>query len=304
MAQSEKEALVTETVNLNTINIDRMEIIDVVNVMNEEDQKVARAVKKEIPRISKAIEMVVDHLNKGGRLFYIGAGTSGRIGVLDASECPPTFNTPPGLVNGIIAGGDIALRNALEGVEDSRQKAKEDLLEHGFDTKDVLIGLAASGTTPYVLGALEYANSKNASTISVSCNGNTLISEVAQLPIEIIVGPEVIMGSTRLKAATAQKMVLNMISTATMVQLGKVYQNLMVDLQAKNEKLKKRAINIVRKVTSCDEVKAKKLLGQTEWRVKEAIIICETGASFQEAQQFLSACKGRVGEAAELARNA
>ncbi|MCD8510558.1 MAG: N-acetylmuramic acid 6-phosphate etherase [Bacillus sp. (in: Bacteria)] len=302
MTPKEEDTLVTETINRKTINIHEMKTDEIVTLINNEDKKVAYAVEKELPQIIKAIECVVTSLESGGRLFYIGAGTSGRIGVLDASECPPTYNTPEGLVVGIIAGGDVALRKAIEGAEDNISQGKDDLLKHNFNDKDVLIGIAASGTTPYVTGALQYANDIGAQTIGVSCNPNTTISSHSQIPIEVVVGPEVIMGSTRMKSATAQKMVLNMITTTSMILLGKVYQNLMVDLQASNVKLRKRAINIVKMVTSCEDQEAKDILEKTNWKVKDAIVIRETGVSIDIAQKLLKDSNGRISEAINLAK--
>lgn len=296
--------MITESINENSIDIDKISIEGALHLMNEEDKKVAFAVEKALPQIAKAIELTVSAINRGGRLIYIGSGTSGRLGVLDASECPPTFNTDPEMVKGIIAGGDTALRKALEGVEDNEEEAVSYLKQERLSNSDVLIGISASGSTPYVLGALKYGRIIGASTVGIACNPESPMADLSDVMIEVIVGPEIISGSTRLKAGTAQKMVLNMISTITMVQLGKTYMNLMVDLQASNVKLRNRALNILKKVTSVkDEGEALRLLEHTGWSVKEAIVMEKTKLPAKKAKQYLKNSGGRVSKAIEMAEN-
>lgn len=296
--------MITESINENSIDIDKISIEGALHLMNEEDKKVAFAVEKALPQIAKAIELTVSAINRGGRLIYIGSGTSGRLGVLDASECPPTFNTDPEMVKGIIAGGDTALRKALEGVEDNEEEAVSYLKQERLSNSDVLIGISASGSTPYVLGALKYGRIIGASTVGIACNPESPMADLSDVMIEVIVGPEIISGSTRLKAGTAQKMVLNMISTITMVQLGKTYKNLMVDLQASNVKLRNRALNILKKVTSVkDEGEALRLLEHTGWSVKEAIVMEKTKLPAKKAKQYLKNSEGRVSKAIEMAEN-
>ncbi|MCQ1530632.1 N-acetylmuramic acid 6-phosphate etherase [Lutispora saccharofermentans] len=296
--------MITESINENSIDIDKISIEGALHLMNEEDKKVAFAVEKALPQIAKAIELTVSAINRGGRLIYIGSGTSGRLGVLDASECPPTFNTDPEMVKGIIAGGDTALRKALEGVEDNEEEAVSYLKQERLSNSDVLIGISASGSTPYVLGALKYGRIIGASTVGIACNPESPMADLSDVMIEVIVGPEIISGSTRLKAGTAQKMVLNMISTITMVQLGKTYKNLMVDLQASNVKLRNRALSILKKVTSVkDEGEALRLLEDTGWSVKEAIVMEKTKLPAKKAKQYLKNSEGRVSKAIEMAEN-
>ena len=279
--------LMTEQQNINTLHIDEMDTIDILNTINHEDQNVALAVKNELAAISRAVDAIYQKVACGGRLIYIGAGTSGRLGVLDASECPPTYGVSSTLVQGIIAGGPNALQNAIEGAEDSQELAKEDLEKIGLTEHDVVCGLAASGRTPYVIGGLEYANLIGATTLSIWCVNNGVISDYAQYPIEVKVGPEVITGSTRMKAGTAQKMVLNMLSTSVMIKLGKVYGNLMIDVQPTNEKLKDRAIGIVENCTELSSIEAKKLLETTRYDVKCAILIEKTGLDFESCRDLL-----------------
>ncbi|SDK03177.1 N-acetylmuramic acid 6-phosphate etherase [Sediminibacillus albus] len=289
--------LITEESNPSTENIDQMSTEEILTVINEEDTTVAYSVKKEIHTIHKAVDKIVDAIKRGGRIFYIGAGTSGRLGVLDASECPPTYNTPAGLVNGIIAGGYPALVHALEGVEDKESQAAVDLQDYSLNNQDVVVGIAASGSTPYVAGALKYANSLGTATISISCNPNSLISGYADIAIETVTGPEVVTGSTRLKAGTAQKMVLNMISTTTMIKLGKVYKNYMVDLQASNNKLKKRASSILNKLTSADEAITCQILKETDWNIKEALVMLQAKVDRTASQKSLLENEGFVARA-------
>ncbi|MDL2292083.1 N-acetylmuramic acid 6-phosphate etherase [Acholeplasma sp. OttesenSCG-928-E16] len=250
----------TEKRNSRTTNMDVAVTEELLKLLNDEDKLVPYAVEKAIPQIAKVVDVVAKKLENGGRLLYIGAGTSGRIGVLDASECPPTFGVEDGVIVGIIAGGDYALRNAVEGVEDSKEEAINDLKRHNLSDKDFLIGIAASGRTPYVVGGLEYANSINCETACVTTSSDSIVSKIVKYPIEAITGAEPLTGSTRMKSGTAQKLILNMISTAVMVKLGKVYENLMIDVQMSNDKLVSRAERIVMEVTGvCQETAAKYL---------------------------------------------
>lgn len=243
-------------------NLDQMDINQCLTAINQEDQKVAIAVNKTIPQIQALVEKIVHQLNNGGRLIYIGAGTSGRLGILDASECPPTFGVADTLVMGLIAGGDAAIRKAVEHAEDQPHQAWEDLKAKGITSKDVVIGIAASGTTPYVVGGIKDANENKLITGCITCNPNSPLSREAQFPIEVVVGPEFVTGSSRMKAGTAQKLVLNMISTTTMIQLGKVKGNKMVDMQLSNAKLNQRAIQMLINLKDVDENEAKRLLSQ------------------------------------------
>lgn len=281
------DQLETEQRNPNSLHIDEMETIDIVKTMNMEDKTIAFAVETQLPVIANAIDCIYQHMQLGGRLIYIGAGTSGRLGVLDASECPPTFGVEEHLVQGIIAGGHIALTKALESVEDANDGARKALQDIGLQENDVVCGLASSGKTPYVIGGLEYAKSLGCKTISISCVSNAMVSLIADFPIEAITGPEIVTGSTRLKAGTAQKMILNMLSTGTMVKLGKVYGNLMVDVQPTNAKLKQRSVNIVKQSIDCTESKALELLEKTEYCVKEAILMGLTGLPQEKCQKIL-----------------
>ena len=282
------ESLDTERRNINTMNLDELSAVEIIEKINQEDEKIADCVNPAIPEIGKAVEFAVDSIKRGGRLIYIGAGTSGRLGILDASECPPTYGVPFDMVIGIMAGGDKAMRKAVEGAEDSKELAVNDLKELELSEKDTLVGLAASGRTPYVIGGLEYAKSLGAKTVAVSCVRNAKISELADAPIEVIVGAEAVTGSTRMKAGTAQKMVLNMISTTTMVKIGKVYQNLMVDVATTNEKLRVRALNIVSEATGIDKENSKKLLEESGYDVKVAIVMGLAGVDALKARKTLS----------------
>ncbi|HBX49387.1 MAG TPA: N-acetylmuramic acid 6-phosphate etherase, partial [Clostridiaceae bacterium] len=237
--------LVTEERNPDTLNLDKLETVDMLKLINNEDKKVAFAVEKSLSDIAKAVDVIAENMKKGGRLFYIGAGTSGRLGIVDASECPPTFGVDAELVQGLIAGGHDAIFKSVEGAEDNDELGKKDLIDKNLKPFDVVCGIAASGRTPYVLGGMRYAKEIGCPTISVTMNPNSEMAKVADYPISVVVGPEVLMGSTRMKAGTAQKMVLNMLSTGAMVKLGKVYSNLMVDVKASNEKLVARAKRIV-----------------------------------------------------------
>jgi len=286
--------LTTEQNNPESVSIDQMDPIQIAMLMNREDLKVVAAVEKVLPDIARAIEIVTERVQAGGRLIYIGAGTSGRLGVLDASECPPTFNTPPALVVGLIAGGHRALTNAIEGAEDNRQAGEEDLRGVDVDAKDVVCGIATSGRTPYVLGGLAYGRSLGAATLGVTCNAVSELSEVSDVLIAPVVGPEILSGSTRLKAGTATKMVLNMISTGTMIRIGKTYGNWMVDLRATNVKLKDRSIRIVSGITGLDRERAESLLARCDGEVKTAIVSQALGVDKIEAQRRLKVAGGRL----------
>jgi N-acetylmuramic acid 6-phosphate etherase len=286
--------LTTELRNERSMQIDHAEPKEILRIMNEEDQKVALAVQEVLPDVEVAVNFTFDSFSKGGRLVYIGAGTSGRLGVLDAVECPPTFSTNPQMVQGIIAGGERAFVKAVEGAEDQPDLGESDLKEMGLTEIDTVIGIAASGRTPYVIGALKYARNIGAKTIALSCNKNAAISKEADHSIEVVVGPEVLAGSTRLKAATAQKMILNMISTSSMVLLGKAYENLMVDVHVSNEKLKERAINIIRKITAASYETALVKLEEADLQVKTAIVMIKADATKQEAIELLKQANGYV----------
>ena len=289
--------LTTEQNNPESVAIDQMDPIQIAMLMNREDLKVVAAVERVLPEIARAIEKVTERVQAGGRLIYIGAGTSGRLGVLDASECPPTFNTPPALVVGLIAGGHRALTNAIEGAEDNRQAGEEDLRGVELDAKDVVCGIATRGRTPYVLGGLAYAQSLGAATLGVTCNEVSELTEVSDVLIAPVVGPEILSGSTRLKAGTATKMVLNMISTGTMIRIGKTYGNWMVDLRATNVKLKDRSIRIVSGITGLDRQRAESLLARCDGEVKTAIVSQALGVEKIEAQERLKAAAGRLRKA-------
>lgn len=294
MMTKDLSLLTTEQQNEKSLHIDEMETIDILKTINNEDQKVAIAIGNEINSIAAAADALYEKISNGGRLIYIGAGTSGRLGVLDAAECPPTYGVSPSLVRGIIAGGHEALITAVEGAEDSIQLAKDDLHSLNITNHDVICGLAASGRTPYVIGGLSYAKEVGATTISLCCVKNGEISLYADYPIEIEVGPEVITGSTRMKAGTAEKMVLNMLSTSLMIKLGKVYGNLMVDVQPTNEKLKKRAVGIVKKCTGAVDAEAKRLLELSCYDVKCAILMKKTGLDTQSCRDMLLKCQNNV----------
>lgn len=289
--------MMTETRNPNTMDLDQMSALEIVTAMNREDRRVPEGIEPELSRIAAVVEAVEAAFRKGGRLFYLGAGTSGRLGVLDASECPPTFGVDPGMVVGLIAGGDRALRFPIEGAEDSRELGRRDLEEHNLTADDVVVGIAASGRTPYVLGALEYARSLGCTTAAIACNKNSAVGLAADIAIEAQVGPEVLTGSTRLKAGTAQKMILNMISTGAMVRIGKAYHNLMVDVVQSNEKLQARAENIVMEATGVDRAEARTAIDAAGGKVKLAITMILTGKEADQAQQLLEQAGGRVRDA-------
>ena len=286
--------LITEQRNPNSMNVDSLSALEIVQLMNEEDKQVPLAIEKCLPQIAQAVERIVAAFQQGGRLVYIGAGTSGRLGVLDASECPPTFGVSPEMVKGIIAGGERALRHPIEGAEDSKAQAVVDLQTIQFSSKDVLVGIAASGRTPYVIGALEYAKSLGSVTVSIASNPNSAMANIVDIAIDTVVGPEVLTGSSRLKSGTAQKLVLNMLTTASMILMGKCYQNLMVDVQASNEKLKARAIHIVMQATDCDKALAEETLKQADQNAKLAIMMILSGLDRAQAEALLEKHQGKL----------
>lgn len=291
--------LTSEQRNSASLNLDQLSALEIVQLMNQEDQKVALAVNDQLAQIAQAVEVIVSAFQQGGRLIYQGAGTSGRLGVLDASECPPTFGVPFGQVIGLIAGGDRAIRKAVENAEDNREAGKADLMQIQLSDKDVVVGLAVSGRTPYVLGGLAYAKSLGAKTVAISCNAHSEMAEIADIAITPIVGAEVLTGSSRLKAGTAQKMVLNMLSTASMVLMGKCYQNLMVDVQATNEKLRHRAVNIVMQATECDCDTAKHYLSLADNQAKLAIMMILGNLDKDQASALLTQSQGKLGQAVQ-----
>ena len=286
--------LITEQRNPNSMHVDSLSALEIVQLMNEEDKQVPLAIEKCLPQIAQAVECIVAAFQQGGRLVYIGAGTSGRLGVLDASECPPTFGVLPEMVKGIIAGGERALRHPIEGAEDSKEQAVIDLQTIQFSSKDVLVGIAASGRTPYVIGALEYAKSLGSVTVSIASNPNSAMANIVDIAIDTVVGPEVLTGSSRLKSGTAQKLVLNMLTTASMILMGKCYQNLMVDVQASNEKLKARAIRIVTQATDCDKALAEETLKQADQNAKLAIMMILSGLDRAQAEALLEKHQGKL----------
>lgn len=289
--------LATESANPATAAIDSLDALGIVTLMNEQDALVAAAVRAELPVIARAVEEIAPRLRAGGRLIYVGAGTSGRLGVLDASECPPTFGTDPGLVRGIIAGGEPALTSAVEEMEDRPEEGRRAVDGIGIAAEDAVVGIAASGRTPFVLGALAAAREARALTIALACNRGTPLAASADIAITPVVGPEVIAGSTRLKAGTAQKMVLNMLSTGAMILLGKTYGNLMVDMRATNEKLRDRAVRIVAQATGLPTDEAQQRLVAADGETKVAIVASLADVSPEEARRRLAVSDGRVREA-------
>ncbi|MFB1087655.1 N-acetylmuramic acid 6-phosphate etherase [Vibrio diabolicus] len=284
--------LVSEGRNPETMDIDLLPSFDIVQRLNQQDKLVPIAVEKVLPEIAQAVDKITEAFKVGGRLFYIGAGTSGRLGVLDASECPPTFGTDPEMVVGIIAGGKEAMFRAKEGAEDDPALGEQDLKENTLTHRDVVVGIAASGRTPYVIGGLEYANELGATTVALSCNPDSPIADIADIAISPVVGPEALTGSTRLKSGTAQKLVLNMLTTASMIRLGKSYQNLMVDVKATNAKLVARAARIVMQATDCTNQEAKTALKETDYDAKLAILMILTGLDKESATEQLKAKQG------------
>ena len=287
----------TETRNSRTMNLDIMTPLEIVTVMNEEDARVPEAIKPQLNNIAQCVTWAAQSIEKGGRLIYMGAGTSGRLGVLDAAECPPTFGVSPDTVVGLIAGGDKAFIKAVEGAEDSAELGRQDLANIGLTGCDVVVGIAASGRTPYVLGGLEYAQNMGCHTVGISCNPGSAVGRAAELAIEVVPGPECLTGSTRLKAGTAQKLILNMISTATMVRCGKAFQNLMVDVVPTNEKLRVRAENIVMEATGVTRERAKEALRESQDKVKTAILMILVGCGREEAEEKLEKTNGHIREA-------
>ena len=290
----------TESRNTKTMNLDTMTPLEIVKIMNSEDAKIPACITPVLPEIAQCVQWASKAIEEGGRIVYMGAGTSGRLGVLDAVECPPTFGVSPDVVVGLIAGGEKAFVRAVEGAEDSRNLGREDLGNIHIRSSDIVIGLAASGRTPYVLGGLEYAKKVGCHTVAIACNLNSEIGAAAELAIEVSPGAEVLTGSTRLKAGTCQKMILNMISTATMVRCGKAYENLMVDVIQNNEKLRIRARNIVMEATGCDEERAAELLLQGEGSAKTAILIELAGCSAEAAKESLEKARGHIRRSLEM----
>jgi len=289
--------LLTEQTNPHSSAIDAVSTVEMLRLVNDEDRKVAESITPELENIARAVDAIVEAFERGGRLFYIGAGTSGRLGVLDASECPPTFSVPAERVQGIIAGGEAALSRATEATEDDPATGVRDLLERGFTGGDVLCGIAASGRTPYVLGAIAEANRLGSVTIGISCSPGSELARASRIAITPLPGPEVIAGSTRLKAGTATKLVLNMLTTGTFIRLGYVYGNLMVNVQPKNSKLVDRAQRIIASAAGVSYEKAGELLEAGGRDVKTAIVMARAGCSREEAQSRLAAARGRIREA-------
>lgn len=297
--EREEAILITEARNPRTAAIDTLSSLEIVRLINDEDAKVAPAVRQELPQIARAVDMIVERLRRGGRLLYFGAGTSGRLGVLDASEMPPTFNASPDLVQGFIAGGDVALRQSVEAAEDDPAAGAQVVREAGVSGTDVVVGITASGGAPWVLGAVTEAQRHGAATVAITCNPDSPLARQAEVVIAPIVGPEVIAGSSRMKAGTAQKMVLNMLSTATMIRLGKVYDNLMVDVQPTNIKLRRRAIHILQEAAGVDPEAARCALEATGGEVKPALVMLLAGVDADESRRRLAAAEGFVRWAVE-----
>ena len=297
------ESAVTEQINLASIDLDRKSTLEILRIINAEDQTVAQAVEREIPRIAAAADAIFERLAAGGRLFYVGAGTSGRLGILDAAECPPTFGTDPELVQGVIAGGEKAIFRAQEGAEDDPEQGGRDLLARGLSAKDAVVGLSASGRTPYVVGALQAARGIGAATVAISCNPGSPLSECADIRIEPIVGPEVVTGSTRMKAGTAEKLILNMLSTTVMVKLGRVSSNLMVNLRMGSAKLVRRARGIITLTTGISDEDAGRALEAANGHVKAAIVMTALHVDLEQANRLLDAASGRLTDALEAGRN-
>ncbi|MET1998315.1 N-acetylmuramic acid 6-phosphate etherase [Enterococcus faecalis] len=290
------EGLTTEARNEATKKIDQVSTLEMVTLINQEDQKVAQAIEKVLPQIAAAIDAAAERFKKRGRLIYCGAGTSGRLGALDAIELTPTYSVSPERAFGILAGGEKAMYQAIEGAEDSKELAIEDLTQHQLTARDVVIAIAASGRTPYAVSAIEYGKKVGALTISVTCNNQSPMNQLAEIGIAPIVGPEVITGSTRMKAGSAQKMVLNMFSTGIMVKVGNIYQNLMVNVQPTNEKLMQRATNIIKEAAEIEESQAKEYLEAAQLEVAPAIVMAKAHVDFQKAKQLLAEHDGRISE--------
>ncbi|MGW3975034.1 N-acetylmuramic acid 6-phosphate etherase [Streptomyces mirabilis] len=292
--RAELETLTTEAFRPELSEIDRLSTLEIAKIMNAEDATVPTAVATQLPRIAAAIDAVAERMSRGGRLIYAGAGTAGRLGVLDASECPPTFNTDPSEVVGLIAGGPSAMVTSVEGAEDSKELAEADLKELSLTPDDTVVGVSASGRTPYAVGAVEHARARGALTIGLSCNAHSALAAAAEHGIEIVVGPELLTGSTRLKAGTAQKLVLNMLSTITMIRLGKTYGNLMVDVRASNEKLRARSRRIVALATGASDEEIEQALAATDGEVKNAILTILGGVDGPTAARLLEESDGHL----------
>jgi len=286
------KVILTEQANENTTNIDLVSTVELVELINNEDKKVALAVEKEKINIAKAIDLITDKILKGGKLLYFGAGTSGRLGVLDASECPPTFGVQPDLVRGYIAGGDIALRNAIEGAEDNYEQGKIDLINSQATSSDVVVGISSSGNPRWLIGVLEEAKKQNLATIGITCNPNAKLNDFSDVLICPVVGQEAITGSSRMKAGTAQKMVLNMLSTGMMIKTGKTYGNFMISVQPTNDKLKDRATRIVSEIAEVDYQQAQDILIKSNYEVSTAILMLKKNISVPEAQELLKSKNG------------
>jgi N-acetylmuramic acid 6-phosphate etherase len=287
----------TEQRNPKTMEIDLMTTEEIITIINQEDTIVPNAIAREIPHIVKVVDEITESFKKGGRLIYVGAGTSGRLGIIDASECPPTYGTDPEMVVGIIAGGKEAMTEAVEGAEDDSEQGHQDVADIQLSDKDVLVGIAASGRTPYTIGALQYGNEVGAVTVAVACTKDSEMGKISKYMIAPITGPEVVTGSTRMKAGTAQKLVLNMLTTASMIKLGKVYGNLMVDVQMTNEKLFKRAENIVKMATGASDEEARAALKEQNYHTKAAILQILTGLKGEAAAELLKKHNGYLREA-------
>lgn len=303
MDVSKLSKMVTEGRNPDTVDIDKLDTVGIITLINEEDKKVAYAVERAKEDIARAVDVISDRLSCGGRLIYIGAGTSGRLGIVDASECPPTFGVDFEMVQGVIAGGNGAIFKSVEGAEDSRELGKKDLLERNLTPGDVVCGIAASGRTPYTIGGMEYAKKIGAAVVCITMNPESEMAKIADYPISVVVGPEAIMGSTRMKAGTAQKMVLNMLTTATMIKLGKVYSNLMVDVKASNEKLLARAKRIVMMAADVEEDTARAVLEKNDYDVKLAIFILKTGLGKDNAKKILHQHGGYIQKAVDYVKS-
>jgi N-acetylmuramic acid 6-phosphate etherase len=300
MPETSEPIPLTEHENPRTAHISTVPTAEILRLMNDEDALVPAAVQKVLPEIARAVDGIVHHIREGGRLFYIGTGTSGRLGVLDASECPPTFGVSPDLVQAVIAGGYDACYRAVEASEDDEAAGASDLRERGFTDRDVLVGIAASGRTPYTAGALEYARARGALTIAVTCVPGSRLAREAEIPITVVVGPEVVTGSTRLKAGTAQKLVLNMLSTATMIRLGYVTGNRMTNVQTRNVKLRARALRILMAEAGLDELAATEILEAAEGDLPVALVMAQAKTSASNARQALKQSAGVINKAIEI----
>lgn len=292
-----KEIPVTEQRNPASYQIDTKSTVEILTIINNEDKKVPEAVSQAIPQLTRLVDRAVEVFQKGGRLFYLGAGTSGRLGVLDASECPPTYGVSPDMVQGFIAGGDAALRRSIEGAEDDEKHGIDQLRGAGFSAADMLVGITASGSAPYVLGALRYARSLGSPTGAISCNKDSHTFELADYPIYLPVGPEIVTGSTRMKSGTAQKLALNMITTTAMIRLGKVYNNFMIDLMPVNAKLVERSKRLINEITGCGEVRAAQIFEDSGRKIRTAVIMVSLAVSKEEAEALLKQGNGNINNA-------